>query len=186
MPAPLFLGETMNGLLILGGANCVWNDLTQVDEVNYDVMAINDMGCMYDGHLRFMVSLHPDKFYQCDPFWAQTRIEKKLNDDFDIISCCAHSDKKRYGITGNLCLDNICGTSGLYAVRVGIHFKYENIVLAGIPLDALHGNIANNNWHISRDLTGEKQAWRRYLPQLKGRVVSLSGWTKRLFDGEKV
>jgi len=176
----------MADLLILGGAKCVWNDLAQVDDTQYDVMAINDMGCLYEGHVDFMVSLHPDKFYQREPQWAKARIDKGLNSDFDIISCCTQSDKKRYGITGNLCFDNICGTSGLYAIRVGFHFHYDNIVLAGIPLDALHGNVANNNWHISRDLTGEKAAWRRYLPTFKGRVYSLSGWTKRLLDGENV
>ena len=71
------------------------------------------------------------------------------------------------------------GTSGLLAVHVALGLGYDNIILAGIPMDndsrfydppgpKSYGAESNRDW------------WIKSLPLMNGKVRSCSGWTRSL------
>ncbi|MGQ9370344.1 hypothetical protein [Azospirillum sp. ST 5-10] len=75
-------------------------------------------------------------------------------------------------------LDMWNGSSSLYAVRVALARGARRVVLAGAPLDA--GPHHDGAPSLRRHLRQYRLGWERALPDLAGRVRSLSGWTMGL------
>jgi len=70
------------------------------------------------------------------------------------------------------------GSSGLFAARVGLEvLKYERVVLCGIPMEATAHFNRPEPW---ADAIPSRQGWLEALPVLKGKVFSMSGWTREL------
>ncbi len=75
-------------------------------------------------------------------------------------------------------IDSWGGSSGLLCVRVAIHLGCEKIVLAGVPMRKTFAHYDNKlPWFEARQYW---TAWERRLPEMQGRVRSLSGWTADL------
>lgn len=81
-------------------------------------MAVNAMGMFYPGKINHWVSVHRDAFEPTMRFWRRHQAEPP---EFH------HPSRWNQFSSG--------GSSGLFAVRVGIALGYDKIVLAGIPLD---------------------------------------------------
>lgn len=80
------------------------------------------------------------------------------------------------------------GSSGLFAVGVALHvLGAERVVLAGVPLTPDANIYRGTPWR--RRGSGKSVAdryrpgWKRLEAELRGRVVSMSGWTRALLGG---
>lgn len=163
----------MKSILILGGAGCVWKDIASLGDwpAQIDVAAANDVGSKWPGHLVFWVSLHPRKFAK----WEMLRRNNGFPDGY-----------VKYGNKfGRPMVDWVIpdwgGSSGLYAVKIALSLEYDNIVLAGIPMEASEGHYFNSEeW---KQCDQYRNAWERHLDEIKPYVKSCSGWTKRLLGG---
>lgn len=167
--------KSKKSLLILGGAGCVWKDLETFDRTGFDVMAINDMGWAFDDRIDFWVTLHPEKMED----WMAKR---KGNKDFQTWS---HADIPAARIDKILSEywksdDGISGSSGLFAVQVGLKLGYDEIVLAGVPMDGTNNQTGPKECWNENVALNFRKAWVLQADFLRGRVKSLSGWTKTL------
>ena len=81
--------------------------------------------------------------------------------DFQIVS-----DTQRDGIVDRIIPGPaVSGSSSLLGVLAGMAMGYAEIILAGVPLD-------DKKYRVFR------LGWPHYADQLRGRVRSLSGWTR--------
>lgn len=157
-------------ILILGGARCVWQDVASLGQwpAQVDVAAVNDVGAKWPGQLVFWASLHPKKFKK----WEMLR---KLN---------GHpAGYEKYGNKfGRPMVDWVVpdwgGSSGLYAVKIALKLEYDQIVIAGIPMEASQGHFFNQkDWEQCNQY---RAAWEKHIKEIKPFVRSCSGWTKNL------
>ena len=160
-------------LLILGGAKCVWDDIKSLGDWanNVDVAACNDIGMKWPGQLAYWVSLHPKKFKH----WEDHRLRNGHPPGY-----------VKYGNKyGRPTVDWVDvdwgGSSGLFAVKIGLTLKYDYIVLAGIPMEQKEGHYFDKKEWTECDRY--RAAWERHLKQIKPYVRSCSGWTQRLLGG---
>lgn len=151
-------------LLILGGAQCVWDDIETAEKLCiYDaVMAVNDIGKDYPGRLDYWVTLHPDKL----PLWASERCGSR---DYEVWS------HRRIGGVHEV-LEPGKGGSGLFGIRVGLDQGFTKIVLAGVPMESTPHYFDDKPW----------DAMARFLPaweeaEIGTYVRSMSGWTRETF-----
>lgn len=170
--------------LVVGGAACVWDDLT-IALREYRpalVFVVNDIGTVYSDRIDFWVSLHPEKLLN----WQTLRRQNGLNDDYLTYTYepCQPGlvpggdprvdkwlDYRYPGMTGS-------GSSGLLAVKAAQAEGCDRIVLAGVPLTTKERHFFSRDlWH-ERDQFAE--AWKIAYPHLRDSVRSLSGWTKEL------
>lgn len=163
----------MTRAVILGGAACVWDDLSGVERLVGEpwpdlVIAVNDAGAAYPGRLHHWVSLHPDKF----PPWECERQRRGLNVDYET---WAHQSLSYAPVTHALPLRG-SGSSGFHAVRVAQELGCERVVLCGVPMNAdphFHNGVAWND--VKRYLP----AWEHYKHEFSN-VRSMSGHTREL------
>ena len=168
-------------LVIVGSARCVWDDLDKVlsNDGNYyrrgpDIMCLNDMVMHFPGEV--------DHAYSNDdvwlPKWIAARRPRTEKDHPTAI--LQHTCQKGKGTQlvwpwpGH-------GTSGLNAVYTGIALGYDQIILAGVPIDG-SGHYFDPTW---KQTNYEPQA--RYWKNAKqtifdGKVKSLSGQTKEILN----
>ena len=125
----------MNSLLILGGARCVWNDVASLGVFDHDVAAVNDIGGRWEGPLVFWATLHPRKLAR----WEKDRKDMGYPEGY--VRYSNKMGKPKIDKT----LDGWGGSSGLFAVKVALHLGYENIILAGIPMETNQGHYFNNS-----------------------------------------
>lgn len=170
--APARSGRHSGPLLIMGGGRSLWANVAAVEPWPGERMAINDVGQHYQGVLRHWVTLHPEYL----PGWRFYR-QRHCYGEGTIPLC--HSHRAREGVDVEWHLDNVGGTSGLFACFVGLMLGYERIVLAGVPMtndghyfDPPHYGTDFEDraitivWEEARDLI------------FGGRVKSLSGRTR--------
>lgn len=163
-------------LVALGGAQCVWDDFEAakaiLDGHDYDVGAVNDAGYAYPGHLTLWATLHQEKFAA----WQRHRERTGLNQDYVAVTRKAHREGKIDKVVGELW----SGSSGLYICQVAIiDFGYSHVVCCGIPLDEMPHFFNRIPWTpTSTYRRGWTQAYDQ--PELKGRIKSMSGWTRDL------
>lgn len=163
-------------LLILGGADNVWEDYKEAKNLldkadqNYDVAVINDMIHTFHGHVDYFFSLHGEKASN----WMKER--KQGNQDYYRVFHKDHSNSDEE------IQDKWGGSSGLYAIQLGLlRFKYQKIIICGIPMDKRPNHFR------------DEEAWRQYHKYQKGwfkakktimdHVKSMSGWSQA-FLGE--
>ena len=166
----------MKSILILGGARCVWGDVGSLGQwpAKVDVAAVNDVGAQWPGSLIFWASLHPRKLKK----WEKLRKNKGHPDGYE-----------KYGNKyGRPMVDHIVedwgGSSGLFAVKIALLLGYEQIVLAGIPMEAAEGHYFNNkDW---KQCDQYRAGWGRHETEIKPYVRSCSGWTMRLLGAPDI
>lgn len=130
----------------------------------WQIMAINRAGLRVEGSVRWWATYHPE-FFEMEG-WLERRKELGGNTDMTII---ADSDFK--GIPGVVRQGPaLSGSSTLFGVLAGLDLGYARVLVAGAPLDA-------PGYHCYR------RGWISQAPALKGRVFSLSGWTKTFLEG---
>lgn len=168
----------MQGLIVLGGARCVWEDLRELagEEAPQDhgwrVLAVNDAGYTYQGRLDYWASLHPENL-------AGWRGKRSGNADYEVFT--HRWDKRQAGDERIVPEDPHFrgGSSGLYGVQLGLlTLEAPRIVLCGVPLDAGPHFFSAVRWHGGPG--AHKPAWLRCQNTLRERVRSMSGWTRQL------
>jgi len=159
----------MKPLLILGYAACLFDDLAALGPLNCDVMAVNRAGLVVSA-LDHWVSLHPDQLAG----FAAARAAAGLAGGFT-----SWAPDPGPGIDRVTTDVERFGTSSLYAVRIALHkLGYRRVILAGVPLDDAQPYADGSP--IPRHLGGHRIAWHHAVPEMEGRVRSLSGWTRSL------
>lgn len=155
-------------LIVLGGGHTLWMDLSQVPDLGERaVIAVNDAGAAYRGHIDYWISLHPEKL----PGWMKTR---KGNQDYLTVSRAERKGARIDQVVRELWR----GSSGLYAVQYAVkNLHSDEVVLCGVPMTPTGHFFEQTPWgHCEK----YRQGWQSALPDIKGRVTSLSGWTRDL------
>jgi len=159
-------------LIVMGSAPCLMSDLAKVKKYKADYMAANESAVMYLDPIQHLVTYHPVFL----PGYIAARKALGGNTDFithahkgfinpdtlkEVVSKIWPLPKVNPGYT-----DFLSGTSTLFGVEVGLNLGYEKIIVCGAPMEGEYAKF--------------QEAWKRALPLLKNKVVSMSGWTKEI------
>ncbi len=156
---------------ILGGAVGVWDQLARLKDMAdvSVVVACNDAGVAYPGHLDAWATLHPEKF-------GTWRSRRRGNQDYR-----AFSLKRAHGCGEiEVVPERWPGSSGLYAAQIALdEIGAGKAVLCGVPLtmQARHFFDRNNEWLEAENY---RKGFLAALPVIRDRVRSMSGWTREL------
>ena len=163
------------GLLVLGGSNCLWDDLKKVDVSQFDIMATNDTGHVYEGRIDYWATLHPENF----PAWKAKRWG---NVDYESWSYTNYPVAKLNGVLEDFwrARNGISGSTGLFAAQVGLHLGYDYVLLAGVPMDGGNNIMGPKECWNDKTANSFRTAWEENLDRLREKVYSLSGWTREL------
>lgn len=153
--------------LVIGGASTVWDDLAALREWTPGcTVVVNDIGTVYP---RFdaWATLHAEKL----DGWKAERTARGLPGGYVTWGRPEKpgTDRTLAGWTS--------GSSGMFGVGVALAMGAESVVVAGVPLDArphFFDEAAWESFHLYR------RAWERRVERLRGRVWSMSGWTREL------
>ena len=157
--------------VILGGSRSVWDEARAAFALIGDrpciVVATNQSGVRYPGNLDAWASLHPDFFANA----LQRRLNADLNKPL-LYAPAKHPDTP--GIKA--VAPRWDGSSALYAAQVAMkQLKAGKVILCGAPLDSDAGHIAiPGPWC---DPERYRAGFTAALPEIEGRVRSMSGWT---------
>jgi hypothetical protein len=163
--------------LVLGGASCVWDDAFEaIEKFNPGLfVACNDIGTRWSGPLDAWVTLHPEKMAK----WRSERAAQGFSEAFEHVAAeDGHAgidrvaDYRWPGMTAS-------GSSGLFAVKIALE-KADKVILAGVPMTPTAHFFDDAPWAHVRSFN---EAWKTMQPFLKGKVASMSGWTRELLGG---
>jgi hypothetical protein len=159
----------VKSVLVLGGASSLWDDLRALGPFQGTIIAVNDSGAVYPHRIDHLCSLHGDKIGG----WARERRRRGLNADFLTWTRPEHD-----GLADRYLSGWSSGSSGLFAVGVALELGAESVVLAGVPMQASAAHFFDREpWDaVSLYL----RAWEARADALRGRVYSMSGWTRDL------
>jgi hypothetical protein len=165
-------------LIVMGSAPCLFDDLAKVKKgLKADFMAINEAIVLYLKDIQHFATYHPTDI-------SGFRYARKVlggNMDFivhshksfinpdtlkDDVNQIWPLPKVNPGYT-----DFLSGTSTFLGVEIGLSLGYEKIIICGAPMEG--------------DYEQYQEAWKRALSRLKGKVTSMSGWTKELLNENK-
>ena len=149
--------------LVVGSAECVWEDLGKVFPWQGVVCAVNQIG-LHLPNVDYWVSLHPENLVTK---WAPKRPELQQE-----ASVWSHKSYRWVRQT----LPDWGGSSGLFGVKVMLSHGFNRIVCAGIPLDGQHHFNIKREWP---DCMSYRKAWQKRAVELRPFVRSVSGWTKK-------
>jgi hypothetical protein len=162
-------------LLIAGSARCVWEDISTISVNNYEIMALNDMIMHFPGPLKHAYSNDVKMLAN----WIKARRTRYV---MDWGQTNAHSCHGGWPWPGH-------GTSSLNAIYTGLALGYDEILLAGVPLDD-SGHYWEAPWlrsNFTKEVSnrdGEIRFWANAARNVfDGKVKSLSGRTKELLNG---
>lgn len=168
----------MTVALVLGGGDCVWDDVNAALEVGeFDgVVACNDAGAAWPGRLDGWVSLHSDRF----AIWSRRRERARLQPADRLFG---HKEAAREGRPAVTYTEfrfpgqENSGSSGLFALKVAlIDLGFDRAVLCGVPMSVEHRHFFEDQpW---RGAINHRRGWGQAMPQIKDRARSMSGWTK--------
>lgn len=158
---------------VLGGASGVWSELSTLEQQlgrRPDlIVACNDAGAVYPGHLDAWATLHHERFAE----WRRRRVG---NDDYQ-----AFVITPGYGCPdAEVVKERWSGSSGLYAAQIALDvLGAGRVVLCGVPLDPdrKHFFDRHNTWN---DADIFRRGFEAALPVIRGHVRSMSGWTRDL------
>lgn len=177
------------GLVIVGDANCVWNDLEafgcrcnvgrgRVEKSGWDFLTINKAVETFPGNIEHCYSNEPSLLIK---FIAARRSE--YTKEFDAprnFHSISQGAEWVWPFGGH-------GTSGLGAALVGVGLGYDKVVICGMPLDDGPHN-GEPHWRkcafataeaAGNVNTGMNSHWKKAIDYaFDGKVRSMSGRTK--------
>jgi hypothetical protein len=165
--------------LILGGAECVWDDVeAALDLGEFDaVVACNDVAAVWPGPLAALVTLHPEKAGLWLKRRAQAGYEPPAAVYGHVIPRRPHRDPNvTHAVDPYFPGQTLSGSSGLFAAKVAlVDLGHDRGVLCGVPMLMKAGHIVRGKpWSGANS---HQQGWKQVMPALKGRLTSMSGWT---------
>lgn len=178
----------MRTCLVLGGGDTLHADLAAYEGPVDGVVACNDAGKVYPGHLDAWVSLHGSYF--TSKGWLKAR-EAAGYDPADrlfvhesVVKSIEHHDPElaklievsTYNFPGHL----PSGSSGLFAAKVAlVDLGFDRAVLCGIPLTATPHffDRPDQPWRPGPQY---HHVWLSIAKEWRDRMRSMSGWTRVL------
>jgi hypothetical protein len=120
--------DTNKTAVILGGAECVYRDYDLVKDTSLVHFGVNDISFQFSkAPVDHVVSLHSDMVGSL----------KRLNQIRYTHTCTSHGYKSDDGVDVSWYnhINNIGGTSSLFAVEIAIKLGFRRILVCGVPLD---------------------------------------------------
>lgn len=158
--------------LVLGCAECVWNDAISVlKQCSPDaIFAVKDMMAKWPARVDYGCTLHPDR---TDGYLAE-RSRKGYSNGFDVYAHQHFGSKTKHKVTKDW-----AGSTGLFAVKLAIEQGFSGIILAGVPMQQEHGHVARKQpWTQSHMFMN---GWKHRKDEIRPFVKSMSGWTRAVF-----
>jgi hypothetical protein len=188
--APPCAGSRKGLALVLGTARCVWEDLQKLSHFTRsqaEIIGINGMILFWPGRIHHGISMHPGEL----DLWRRLRHRYEGRDQAEFLThTCKNENSLQPGASGKISLAGfdwcwdivgaIGGTSGLFAVMVGLALGYEKIILAGVPMDG-SGHLYDPPGTESTQFTQDwlETEWKKISAvYFNDRVRSLSGRTR--------
>lgn len=154
--------------LVVGGAACVWGDLAALAAWKPDtVIAVNDMIGAFPGRIDVAATLHAEKLDR----WRLERWRQGGNPDY-----VTWGRPEKPG-TDRVLGGWTSGSSGMFGVGVALELGADVVLLAGVPMDPRPHFFDHTAWDSFRLY---RAAWEKRADRLRGRVFSVSGWTRDL------
>lgn len=162
-------------VLILGAADCVYADKDRaISMFKPDmIMCTNEMGRDYPESFDHWCSMHPDKLKN----WHNER-RKAGRPDAGQLWCPQYRTPPKEIASLVRGAPSWGGSTGLLCCVVVLKVLNCRAVLAGVPMqmERAHYNNPKPWMECNHYLT----AWTNHAYELKGRITSMSGWTKEL------
>lgn len=160
--------------LVLGGANCLHDDMAKARALFTPdlIIATNHAGRDYDGHVDHWVTFHPYLF----PGWMAERKLAGRSDAGKLWTSEPHRPPKTVQLDLNTVSGKWRGSSALLACRIGIEKLGCQCLLAGVPLETAAAHY--DDPRPFADAETFRKAWVEHLPDIRDHVRSLSGWTR--------
>lgn len=154
----------MREILVVGTAECVYEDLDALGDRNFEeVIAVNEAVQLLEFPPDFVATVHPERARDFSRMFSQV-VSLHHATGVDIVF---DSLPWRYG------------TSALYAVAFALQMRSaDRVVVAGCPL--VPGTHCNSSRPLGGDIAAYRRAWCDVKDTLQKSVVSLSGWTREL------
>jgi hypothetical protein len=157
--------------LVLGGADCLWRDLASLGRWTPElVVATNDAIAAYSHRIDHAATLHPEKLVG----WRLDRWRNGGNGEYLTWS------RRNPELVDRILTGWNQGSSGMFAVGVALEMGAERVVLAGVPMTETPHFHSPAPWEGVRH---HRDAWEKRADEMRGRVVSCSGWTRELLGG---
>lgn len=167
--------------MVLGGADCVWQDIQWYDEFTFGqwpglVIAANDIGC-HVPTLDHWVSFHVNKFDE----WRRRRAENGLPPGFATWGW-KHDQPVNWAVHAWA-----AGSSGMLAAQVALELGCTKVLLCGIPMTQRAHFAESKEFNSETTVWSESDLhWRSWLRVhelglFEDRVRSVSGRTRDLF-----
>lgn len=182
---------TKEPALILGGADCVWDDLRRLEEMlgfewPWTVIAINDIGCVFPRKIDHWCTLHPEKL----PRWMDLR---KKNGHPDGYVTWTRDNRIRRTKSGDIATTHRKtpstpfqgGASGMLAAAVAIEVGAKVGAFCGVPMTNTPHFTESAEHKPGKNWPGAGSHWKAWQREpiagkLRGRFCSMSGNTMKL------
>jgi hypothetical protein len=159
--------------IVVGGAECVWDDLAEVramcteHNVAYTLYVCNDMIELFP-EVAIGVTLHVDKIQR----WMANRAAKGYPNLTHIWAHRHHHLIFRH-------THDWGGSVGLFGVKVAREAGHDKVVICGVPMDMDANHfVRHQRWGQCLPFRG---AWNRHKVELAPYLRSMSGWTAEQF-----
>lgn len=181
--------------LVIGCAACVWDDIKIAKALGtYDaIYCVKQIGIHYPEKFDVWVTLHPEAMDQ----YELQRYKLGLPNGYSIVApppeqLGAHGKKgnisRRVSYLWPGAATNASASSGIYGAKVALNDGFDRIVLAGIPMTSEGGHFLPDTKNVLGAVRGK--VWKDHnvficgfnesIPRLKGKVKSVSGYTKQV------
>lgn len=187
----------MKVALILGSADCLWEDVREAEDVieesgagaDVELVALNDVGAWFPRRIHAWATLHPEKLGERDPddpdgfSWLQRRSREGHPQGFRTYG------RRRPDIIHEAVQPWGGGSAALYGVRVAEHRGAAGAILCGCPLvERPHVAESTTAHTVSENLEDYRRAWERRIQRdhrrpgryVRERTRSIRGWTRQL------
>lgn len=135
------------------------------------IIAVNNIGFDYPGPLEHWATMHPDKM----PEWVKKR---RANGHPPAGTLWRPRHRQAGGSLEMRDAPSWGGSSGLFACVVAVKALEMRAVLCGVPMQPERAHYDDGKpWN---DCKHYLNSWKTYLPQINGKVKSMSGWTKEV------
>lgn len=162
--------------LVLGGAQCLHADIEAAQKLfTADIIvAVKDIGITWP-KVDYWATFHPERL----PKELAQRRKLGLTDPK-----CIYTYNKRIPPKSSIgvpmkVMHTQGGSSGLMGTEVAL-LHADRIVLCGIPLDPRQKHYRRPKKQGWPPATMYRARWKEVAPSFKGRVRSMSGWTREL------
>jgi hypothetical protein len=159
--------------VVLGGADCLWDDLRALDGPPEIVVAVNNAGIVYPGRLDHWATMHAEEM----PWREAKRRAKGYPGGYIRWTHPTAVGWDDHTETCDRFLDGWSdGSSGWFGVGVALEVA-DRAILCGIPMDERPHFDRVAGWDVADAYFRE---WEKRLDRVQGRVFSMSGRTRDL------